>query len=42
MINDTALYRNFEYHKPTDTMERLDYKRMAGVMNAVTEVLINY
>jgi Peptidase family M28 len=42
MINDTALYRNFEYHKPTDTMERLNLSKMAAVMNGVTQILINY
>ena len=42
MINDTALYRNFEYHKPTDTMERLDLKKMAEIMNTLTTVLVNY
>ena len=33
MINDTAFYRNLQYHKPGDTAERLDYRRMAQVVD---------
>jgi hypothetical protein len=35
MIGDTAFYRNRLYHKPGDTADRLDYKRMAGVVDGV-------
>lgn len=35
MINDTAFLRNRHYHKPTDTPEKLDYDRMAEVVNGV-------
>ncbi len=42
MITDTALYRNFNYHKPSDTMERLDYKRMAKVIDGIATVLLAY
>lgn len=32
MITDTSFFRNPHYHKPTDTAETLDYKRMAEVV----------
>ena len=35
MVNDTAFYRNLNYHTPKDTPERLDYKRMAEVVEGV-------
>jgi Zn-dependent M28 family amino/carboxypeptidase len=42
MITDTAFYRNRNYHTTHDTAEKLDYKRMAmvveGVYAAVTEL----
>jgi hypothetical protein len=42
MITDTAFYRNLNYHIAHDTPEKLDYKRMAmvveGVYAAVTEL----
>ena len=42
MITDTAFYRNRNYHTARDTAEKLDYKRMAmvveGVHAAVTEL----
>jgi Zn-dependent M28 family amino/carboxypeptidase len=42
MITDTAFYRNRNYHTADDTEEKLDYKRMAmvveGVYAAVTEL----
>jgi Zn-dependent M28 family amino/carboxypeptidase len=42
MITDTAFYRNVNYHTQHDTPEKLDYKRMAmvveGVYAAVTEL----
>lgn len=42
MITDTAFYRNLNYHTAHDTPEKLDYKRMAmvveGVYAAVTEL----
>lgn len=39
MITDTAFYRTGGYHKPTDTYDRLDYKRMADVVVAVFEAV---
>lgn len=35
MLTDTAFFRNTEYHKPGDTPDRLDYQRMAQVVQAV-------
>lgn len=35
MITDTAFYRNFNYHTAEDTAEKLDYKRMAMVVEGV-------
>lgn len=35
MITDTAFYRNDEYHSPGDTYDRLDYERMAKVVQGV-------
>jgi hypothetical protein len=39
MITDTAFYRNREYHKAGDTPERLDYPRMAKVVDGVLAVV---
>jgi Zn-dependent M28 family amino/carboxypeptidase len=45
MITDTAFYRNRNYHTAQDTAEKLDYKRMAmvveGVYAAVAELAGN-
>lgn len=35
MITDTAFYRYDGYHSPTDTADRLDYERMAMVVQGV-------
>jgi hypothetical protein len=35
MITDTAFYRNRNYHTADDTAEKLDYKRMAMVVEGV-------
>ena len=35
MITDTAFYRNRNYHTAGDTAEKLDYKRMAMVVEGV-------
>ncbi|WP_133273910.1 M28 family peptidase [Hymenobacter radiodurans] len=35
MINDTSFLRNPHYHQPTDTIDTLDFKRMAEVVNGV-------
>lgn len=42
MITDTAFYRNLNYHTAHDTVEKLDYQRMAmvveGVYAAITDL----
>lgn len=39
MITDTSFFRNKNYHEPTDTMETLDIKRMAKVIEGVFNTL---
>ncbi len=39
MITDTADYRNEAYHTPDDTPDRLDYKRMALVVEGVAAAI---
>ena len=39
MISDTAPYRNPFYHTPHDTPDRLDYDRMARVVDGLTHVV---
>lgn len=41
MITNTAFFRNPNYHKPSDTMETLDLKRMAQVINEVYLTLLH-
>ncbi|UPL49729.1 M28 family peptidase [Hymenobacter sublimis] len=40
MINDTAFLRNPNYHLPSDTIDTLDFRRMAEVVNGVYAVLL--
>lgn len=42
MITDTAFYRNPHYHAAEDTYDRLDYRRMAQVVEAVFAVAQSY
>jgi hypothetical protein len=35
MINDTSCIRNPNYHQPTDTIETLDFEKIAEVINSV-------
>ena len=35
MITDTAFYRNRNYHTAEDSAEKLDYRRMALVVEGV-------
>lgn len=35
MITDTPIYRNPNYHTAEDTMEKLDYRKMAEVVNGI-------
>ena len=39
MINDTAKYRNPNYHEPSDKVETLDFDKMAAVVKAVYNAL---
>ncbi|HJW08687.1 MAG TPA: M28 family peptidase [Holophagaceae bacterium] len=39
MFTDTSFYRNPNYHQPQDTPERLDYRRMAQVVEGVRGVM---
>ena len=41
MITDTAFNRNFAYHTPDDTADRLDYARMAEVVNGIYVVVLD-
>lgn len=41
MINDTAFYRNKNYHKTGDTADRLDYKRMAQVVDGALAAVLS-
>ncbi|WP_046245827.1 M28 family peptidase [Hymenobacter terrenus] len=40
MINDTSFLRNPNYHQKTDTIDTLDFPRMAQVVNGVFGVLL--
>ncbi|MCU0694015.1 MAG: M28 family peptidase [Polyangiaceae bacterium] len=40
MITDTAFYRNTAYHKPNDTMDRLDFEKMADVVLGVRAAVL--
>lgn len=42
MITDTAFYRNKNYHLASDTYEKLDYQRMAKVVQSVYAIAQNY
>ena len=41
MITDTAFYRNKQYHLPGDIADRLNYQKMAQVVDGVTTLLYN-
>jgi Zn-dependent M28 family amino/carboxypeptidase len=40
MINDTSFLRNPHYHEPSDTIDTLDFERMAQVVNGVAGALL--
>lgn len=42
MVTDTAFNRNFAYHTPNDTADRLDYDRMAAVVNGIYHVVVTW
>jgi hypothetical protein len=35
MVTDSAFYRNPNYHLPSDTMDRLDFRRMAELVKSL-------
>ena len=39
MITDTAVYRNFQYHTPNDTADRLNYELMAKTVVQIFEAV---
>jgi len=41
MITDTAFFRNLNYHTVQDTAEKLDYKRMAMVVEGVYAAVVD-
>lgn len=41
MVTDTAFYRNRAYHTMQDTPERLDYRRMAMVVEGIYAAVLN-
>ncbi len=42
MITDTAFFRNTEYHQKGDTADRLDYERIAQVVDGVLALLTHH
>jgi Zn-dependent M28 family amino/carboxypeptidase len=42
MVTNTAFYRNKAYHTPQDTADRLDYARMAQVVDGVQAVVMQH
>lgn len=41
MITDTAMYRNTAYHTAQDTWDRLDYGRMAKVVDGLRDAVVS-
>jgi Zn-dependent M28 family amino/carboxypeptidase len=42
MVTDTAFFRNGNHHQPEDTYEKLDYQRMAKVVQAIYALTQGY
>jgi hypothetical protein len=42
MITDSAFYRNPHYHQVTDTMEMLDYRFMAELVESLVTFLVQH
>jgi Zn-dependent M28 family amino/carboxypeptidase len=42
MINDTSFIRNPHYHKQSDTIDTLDFAKMAAVVSATYRALVNF
>ena len=41
MVTDTSFYRNPNYHKPTDAIETLDFKKMKEVVKGIVWALLD-
>ena len=41
MVTNTAFYRNYNYHQPSDTMETLDIPKMMKVIDTTALAIIN-
>ncbi len=41
MVTDTAFYRNHNYHRATDTMDTLDFDKMAEVVKGLYRAILN-
>ena len=41
MINDTSMLRNKNYHQEEDTIEKLDFEKMAEVVNGCYNAITN-
>ncbi len=42
MVTDTAFFRNPNYHRPTDSPETLDYRRMARTVDGLYRVAVGF
>jgi hypothetical protein len=42
MINDTSFIRNPHYHERSDTIDTLDFDKMAAVVSATYQSLVNF
>ena len=42
MINDTSFIRNPHYHEPTDTIDTLDFAKMAAVVSAACQAIVKF
>jgi hypothetical protein len=40
MVTDTAPFRYAHYHQKTDTPDKIDYKRLAAVVDATTDAIV--
>ena len=41
LLTDTAFYRNQHYHEPTDTLDRLDMRRLGLAADAVLAAVLH-
>jgi hypothetical protein len=42
MITDTSFFRNRNYHQETDTIDTLDFERMAELVRGLTHTLLEW